>query len=262
MEFLKLLRRRSVLSELVYVGLNVALAIAVLIIVRTVESPIPAFILVLLSKWRVFAVRPRYWLANIQANFVDVVVSISVVVLMYGVGAHSAHGLALQIGIVALYIAWLVYLKPRSTKRSVVSQAGVALVVGTAALFTSSYNWPVELVVLGMAIIGYVVSRHALSQYEEDHLQFLSLMNGLIMAQLGWVLYHWVIAYSLPGLEVRIPQAAIVVAVVYFALYKVYDSYKRHDRVEPADVVMPILFSVGIVLTLTLFFSAIPIGTL
>lgn len=262
MEFLKLLRRRSVLSELVYVGLNVGLAVAVLIIVRTVESPIPAFILVALSKWRVFAVRPRYWLANIQANFVDFIVSMSVVILMYSVGVSGSYALVLQICIVALYIAWLVYLKPRSSKRSVVSQAWTALIIGTTALFVASYSWPVELVVLGMAVIGYVAGRHALTQFEEDHLQFLSLMCALVMAHIGWIFYHWVIAYSLPVVEARIPQVTVIVAVIFFALYKVYDSYKRNDKVEPAEVVMPVLFSVGIVLTLMIFFSAIPIGTL
>lgn len=262
MEFLKQLRRRSVLSELVYIGLNVALAIAVLIIVRTVESPVPAFILILISKWRVFAVRPRYWVANIQANFVDFIVSISVVVLMYSAAVSSTHILALQIIIVALYIAWLVYLKPRSSKRAVVAQAWTALIVGTIAIFISSYNWPIELVVISMALVGYVIARHALTQYEEDHLQFMSLTSALVMAQIGWIFYHWVIAYSLPVLEARIPQIAIIVAVFYFTLYKVYDSYKRHGRIEPADVVMPVLFSVGIIAVLLLFFSAIPIGTL
>ena len=80
------------------------------------------------------------------------------------------------------------------------------------------------------------------------------------MAQIGWIFYHWVIAYSLPVIEVRIPQVTVIVAVVFFVLYKVYDSYKRHDKVEPADVMLPILFSIGIVFTLMLFFSAIPVG--
>ena len=262
MQFLKILRRRSVLSELVYVGLNVALALAVLVIVRTVESPIPAFILVMLSKWRVFAVRPRYWLANIQANLVDFILSISVVVLMYSVGVNSVYGFALQIFIVAFYIAWLVYLKPRSTKRAVVSQAWISLVVGTMALFVLSYGWPIELIVIGMATIGYVAGRHTLTQFEEDHLQFLSLICALIMAQIGWVFYHWVIAYTLPIVEARIPQVAIIVAVIFFVIYKVYNSYKHHDQVEPADVVLPVLFSIGIIATLLFFFSEIPIGTL
>lgn len=262
MEFLKLLRRRSVLSELVYVGLNIGLAIAVLIIVRTVESPTPAFILVALSKWRVFAVRPRYWLVNIQANFVDFIVSISVVVLMYSVGIDHTYGLELQILIMGLYIAWLVYLKPRSSRRAVVSQAWVALTIGTAALFISSYGWLIEIVVVGMAVIGYVATRHALTQFEEDHLQFMSLMGALIMAQIGWIFYHSVIAYSLPVIGARIPQVAIIAAVVFFALYNIYSSYKRHDRVEPAEVAMPLLFSIGIILTLVIFFGPIPISTL
>lgn len=260
MELLKLLRKRSFLSELAYVGLNIALAIAVLVIVRTVESPIPAFILVALSKWRVFAVRPRYWIANIQANFVDFVVSIGVVALMYSVGLNSSYGLIVQIVMVAFYIAWLIYLKPRSSKQAVVSQAWTALLVGTTALFAVSYGWSIELIVGGMAIIGYVAGRHALTQYEEDHLQFLSLLSALIMAQVGWIFYHWAIAYSLPVIEVRIPQVTIIVAVLSFALYKVYNSYKRHDKVEPVEVAIPILFSIAIVVTLMLFFSAVTIG--
>ncbi len=262
MEFLKSFRRRSVLSELVYIGLNVGLAIAVLIIVRTVESPLPAFILVLISKWRVFAVRPRYWLANIQANFVDFIVSISTVVLLYGVGTIGSQGLLLQIALTILYVAWLIYLKPRSSKRSVVAQAWTAVIVGTTALFISSYNWPIELLIMGLAVVGYVAARHALTQYEEDHLQFLSLLNALIMAQLGWVLYHWVIAYSLPVIDIRIPQATLIIAVTSFVLFKIYDSYKRNDRIEPADVALPILFGVSIISVLLLFFSAIPIGVL
>lgn len=262
MEFLKSFRRRSFLSELVYIGLNIGLAIAVLIIVRTVESPVPAFILVLLSKWRVFAVRPRYWLANIQANFVDFIVSVSTVVLMYSVGVSGWQSLLLQILLTVFYIAWLIYLKPRSSKRSVVMQAWVSLIAGTIALFVSSYSWPIELVVIGMAISGYVSARHVLTQYEEDHLQFLSLLNAFIMAQIGWIFYHWVIAYSLPVIGARVPQVAIIVAVISFVMYKVYDSYRRHDRVEPADIVMPVLFGIGIILVLLAFFSAIPIGVL
>jgi len=74
MEFLKLSKRRSLLSELIYIVLNVALAVGLLVIVWAIASPYAAFALVLLSKWRVFAVRPRYWFANLQANMVDVIV--------------------------------------------------------------------------------------------------------------------------------------------------------------------------------------------
>ncbi len=72
MEFLKSSKRRSLVSELVYIALNVAFAIATLVIVLAIDSPLPAFALVLLSKWRILAVRPRYWFVNIQTNLVDI----------------------------------------------------------------------------------------------------------------------------------------------------------------------------------------------
>lgn len=261
MELLKTIRRRSFLSESVYIALNVALAVAVLAIVWTVASPLPALLLVLLSKWRVFAVRPRYWAANIQANLVDVVVSVSVVVLMYHVGS-SAYGFMMQALLAVLYVAWLIGLKPRSTRRAMVAQAATALLAGTAALFTVSFAWPLEIIVLGMALIGYVTARHVLTQFEEDHLQFLSLLWAFVMAQLGWILAHWVIAYTVPFIEVQIPQAAIIVGLVAFVVYRIYASYRRHDKVRSADVVLPVLFSVSLIFVLVVFFSGLPTGVL
>lgn len=261
MELLKKIRRRSFLSESAYVALNIALAAAVLAIVWTVASPVPALLLVLLSKWRVFAVRPRYWLANIQANLVDVIVSVSAVMLMYSVGEFT-HGLMIQVALSVLYVIWLVIVKPRSSKRAVVAQAGVALVVGTTALLVASYSWPKELIVLGMAIIGYVTARHTLAQFEEDHLQFLSFAWAFVMAQLGWVLSHWVVAYTVPYIEIRLPQAVFVIAAVAFVAYNVYASSRQNGQVRAADIALPVLFSLSIVIVLMLFFSGIPIGTL
>ena len=47
MEFLKSSKRRSVISELIYIVLNVALAIVSLGVVWAIESRLPAFVLVL-----------------------------------------------------------------------------------------------------------------------------------------------------------------------------------------------------------------------
>src|SRR5690349_19416910 len=138
MEFLRSSKRRSLVSELVYILLNIALAVGVLAVVRAIESPLPAFALVLLSKWRVLAVRPRYWFANIQANMVDIIVSLSVVVLLYA--ASSAF--AVQIVIALLYIGWLLFIKPRSKRIFVAAQAGAAIFLGVTALMSISYDWP------------------------------------------------------------------------------------------------------------------------
>ena len=78
MELLKSVRKRSFLSKVAYVILNIALAVALLVIVIVVNVPWPALGLVLLSKWRIFAVRSRYWIANIRANMIDLIVSLRI----------------------------------------------------------------------------------------------------------------------------------------------------------------------------------------
>ena len=92
MEFLKFARKRSFLSEVVYTALNVGLAIAVLLVVLYTQSIWFAIAVVILSKWRVFAVRPRFWWANLQSNLVDFIVSVSVVVVLLGGCRGFARG--------------------------------------------------------------------------------------------------------------------------------------------------------------------------
>lgn len=262
MEFLKTIRRRSFVSEVIYIGLNVALAVGVLIAVRATESPVPAFALVALSKWRVFAVRPRYWLANIQANLVDFIVSISTVLLLFSANANPSIGIVLQVVLTLLYISWLVIIKPRSTRRAVVLQAAAALFMGVTALYVVSYAWNDAWVVLIMGIIGYVTARHTLTQYEEDHLQFLSLLWALVLAQLGWVAAHWTIAYDIPYLMIRVPQVSIIVMCLGIVLFKAYDVYRRVGKVRMSDIGLPLLFSCSIVAILLIMYNRVETGAI
>ena len=87
MEFLRVVRRRrSVFNELIYILLNVGLATAVLAAIWATGSPWLGLLIILVSKWRVFAVRPRYWFTHVEANMVDIVVSVSVVTLIFLAG--------------------------------------------------------------------------------------------------------------------------------------------------------------------------------
>lgn len=260
MDFLKVAKRRSFVSGLVYNALNVALAIAVLIVVQTSGSPLPAFVLVLLSKWRVLAVRPRYWFAHVQANLVDFIVSIGLVILLSA--ANTKEGFWLQIIITVLYILWLLFLKPRSKRSLVVMQAGVAAFVGVTALFVVSYTWPSSLVVLLMWLIGYAVARHVLTAYEETHVLFLSLLWGFVFAEFGWLAYHWAVAYAIPGLVgIKIPQIAIILLAISFVVERAYESYSRHKSVRLADIMLPLLLSASVVALLLLRFNDVGLGS-
>ena len=86
MDLLKMHKRRSRLSEAAYIGLNIIFAVAILVLIRGSQSPWLALAVVLLSKWRTLAVRPRFWLANVIANMVDVTVGVSIVTLLFAAG--------------------------------------------------------------------------------------------------------------------------------------------------------------------------------
>jgi len=123
MELLKTVKRRTFWSELVYYVLNIGLAVALLVIAQAFQTPFPALALVVLSKWRIIAVRPRFWWANIQANLVDLTVGIGVVGLMYLPTSVFYFRVALAI----LYAIWLVVIKPMSKRWQVAMQSLIAI---------------------------------------------------------------------------------------------------------------------------------------
>jgi len=257
MDFLKTVRRRSFLSEIVYIVLNVGLAAVLVFLVRITGSPFPAFAFVILSMWRVLAVRPRFWVAHIQANLVCFIVSISFVVFLYVINLANIgdlNSLIVQSIVAVFFIAWSLFLKPQSKRFYVVLQAGVALFVGIAAIYTVSYGWLVLLVVLMVWIVGYATARHVLSNYEEPHLILLSLAWGLVMAEIGWLAYHWTIAYPiLPN--ILLPQISIITLSYGFLTYKMYDAYFHNQAIRFNDVFLPLSFAINISIVLMLFFN-------
>jgi hypothetical protein len=262
MELLKFVRRRSFLSEVVYTILNVGLAVAVVLTVYYTGSIGLGIALVLVSKWRILAVRPRYWYANFLSNLVDLIVSISVVILLFTITqapvSDTQEVALLGIGTV-LYILWLLVLKPRSKRSYMVAQAGVAMLLGTWALFTITYNAPVSIVVLGMWLIGYSAARHILSTYDDEtYTLFLSLIWGIVLAEIGWVAYHWAIAYSLPlTTSLLIPQVSIIATLAGFVAYKAYDSFAHHQKIRIADIILPLLFTLSVVVVLLVLFNRV-----
>lgn len=259
MEFLKSSKRRSLFSELVYIILNIALAVAILLVVRAIESPLPAFGLVLISKWRVLAVRPRYWFANVQANLVDIIVSLSVVVLLYA----ASGALVTQLLLTLLYVGWLLFIKPRSKRAYVTIQAGTAIFLGVTALMSVSFDWIASGVVVPMWVIGYSAARHVLGSYDDAHISFYSLIWGLVFAEIGWLAYHWTFAYSLPGAgDIRLSQAALVTLAISFLAERAYASYSHHGAVRSNDIILPALLSVSVILVLLTFFNKLGVGAI
>ena len=250
MDLLKMHKRRSRLSEVAYVVLNIGLAAMVFAIVYTANSPWLAIAAVLLSKWRVLAVRPRFWFANLIANMVDIIVGVSAVVLLVA----AQGGVVAQIIITLLYVVWLLFIKPRSRRVYVALQALIAIMVGITALSLVSYAWDSIFFVLAMWGIGYVAARHVLGSYEEPHTTLYSMIVAFMFAEFGWLGFHWLMAYPLPGSgNIQLSQLALLTALLTFVAERAFASYHKYGTVRQADVLPSIILAVALGVVMLIF---------
>ena len=87
-DFILARKSRNIASNIVHIFLNILLGILAVLITVFSASPWLGILLVLVSKWRIFAVRRRYLWLNLKSNLVDIIVGFSVVILAYFAG-HS-----------------------------------------------------------------------------------------------------------------------------------------------------------------------------
>ncbi len=252
MELIKSASRRTRLGEVAHVFLNLAYAGLLFGLVLAYQPPYLAYLVVLLSKWRVLAVRPRFWFANIQANFVDLLVGVSVVSLLWIANGDTS----VQLLLTGLFAGWLLILKPHAKRRWVIIQAGVMQAISLTALFSFAYLGPASVATAAGWLIGYIAARHALVSFkDEDDRTLLSLIWGFVIAELSWLSYHWTIAYTMSG-ELKIPQVAIVAGLLGFVAMKIYGMLHQNEgKLVFRDIRWPIVFVVLVMLLLLVRFN-------
>lgn len=252
MELLKTSQRRTNdFGDLLHAGAQVAFVILIGVLVLVFQLPAVAFLLAVLSKWRILAVRPRYWRANLVTNLVDLLFLIGVTALIikpYVIPVASESGgvdysaLVASLLWLAVLAVWQVWLKPRTSQSMVILQAGTAQFVALVALATyvgttpglSTMNQVVlVLLTIGAWAIGYAAARHAISSFEaEPKLHFLALLWGLVLASLAWLYGHWLHVYLLSP-DLQIPQLALVALLLGFCALRVY-AFQRHYNDDKA----------------------------
>lgn len=269
MELVRLVTtKRSRWSDILHVVLNIGYAFLLFVLVSPgVDLPLIALLLVVLSKWRVIAVRPRFWFANLQANSVDFMVGVSTWALMVLTAPHSGWVAAM---LALLYAGWLVVIKPHSTQRWVLLQAALGQFMALTAMFSFAHLFEYGQILRDSSLltvilawtIGYMSTRHALSAFHgEDERTFLSLGWGMVTAELAWLLHHWTIAHPLYTVEgvpdgklLMLPQAAIVITLLSFAAIKVYETLHRPDDKRAAkDTKRALIFVFSALLILFLY---------
>ena len=245
-------RSKSIISQAVYITLNLLLVVAVFGLVVVINSPVLACVLVVLSKWRIFAVRPRYWWANLRSNALDLIVGVSFALLIHLSGGDA---LVAQSILAVLYAAWLLVLKPSSKSFAVEIQAGVALFLGLTVLVSLTHNLHSAVLVISSFFIGYIVANHVLSEEGNTNVRFVSFIVGLLLAELSWIAYHWLVAYTVPGTMLRIPQLAIIATISGFAALSVYRPYRDRGKLKLNDFILPVGFAAVTIFVIIVFFS-------
>jgi hypothetical protein len=178
-----------------------------------------AMAIVLLSKWRMFAVKPRHWVAHIRTNAVDIIVSLSLVAFMI---TSSGSGW-LQLFWLATFEIWLLFIKPRTSTLMVSLQALIALCLGTIGIFLAYETAPIAVYVLLTFIVAYFCGRHFFAAYDEPNAVQYSWLWAFFSASLVWILSHWLLFYDL------VAQPAVLLSVIGYGLAGLYYLHE-HDK--------------------------------
>ncbi len=206
-------------SHLLHIVLTILLPIVIFILVRIHFVEI-AIAVLLLSKWRMFAVRPRHWLANIRANAVDLLVGISIIVFMSHTDAQIVQAIWATV-----YALWLILLKPSATLLGVSLQALVGQTFGLMAIFLAWPSSPLYVLVAAAWAVCNVSARHFFTSFDEPYTRFLTDLWAFFGAALVWVLGHWLLFYGV------IAQPTLLLTVIGFGLATLY-YLDRTDRLS------------------------------
>ena len=246
-------KSRNIASNLVHIFLNILLGVGSVLVTVLSASPVLGLLLVLVSKWRVFAVRGRYLWLNIKSNLVDIIVGVSVVLITYYAGATFLPVDAL---LAIFYCVWLLFIKPMSSEKATLAQSLIAVFLGMSAAATAAANLNTIVVVLVAFLVGYAASRHVLVQSSDRDFTLMTLVCGLVFAEVAWLCQSWAIIYTFGASGIRIPQVAIILTIFAFVYnYARQAMIKYQDDFRFKHILGPVVFGVVLIGIIVIWFS-------
>jgi hypothetical protein len=228
-------------SHAFYYVYNALLPLLVFLLVRT-DFVQPALSLILLSKWRMFAVRPRFWVANIRANAIDIFMGVSVLAFMI-----NTHSEVAQFVWALLWIGWLIGIKPRADTLWVSIQAMIGFAVGLTAMFLAWDHAPLAILVGGAGLLCFFAAHHFFDSFDEPYTRMLAYCWGYFGAALVWVLGHWLLFYG------PVAQPTLLLVALGFGLGTLY--YLDHFDKLSLNIRRQVIFVMVAVLLVVLTFS-------
>ncbi len=252
-DFVLARKSRNIASTTVHVFLNILLGIGAVLITVFSGNPLLGIILVLLSKWRIFAVRSRYLWLSIKSNLVDLIVGLSIVFLAYYAGSSL---MLVHFILMAIYIIWLLIIKPLSSETATLAQSLVGVFLGISASTFITVSSDSFFAAITVFLIGYAASRHVLSQTNDKDFTLTTLVCGLIFAEVAWMCHSWSIVYTFGSTGIRIPQVALVLTIFAFIYNYVRQTMvRRQEDFRFRDIIGPVLFGLFLVGVIVIWFS-------
>jgi hypothetical protein len=241
----------SGIAPLLHVAFRVALPVVVFVLSSLSIGIWLPLLVVLLSKWRVFAVRPRFWPANLRANAIDIIFGVSIVVFMF-----NTDSLAIRLAWAGAYCIWLLFIKPKSGILPISIQSGLGQLAGLMALFIAWPDGPLLGLVLAVGLICYLAARHFFDSFNEPYARMLSYLWAYFGAATMWVLGHLLIVYPRP--DGPVAQVTLFLSVIGYTLGAIY--YLTHFDKLSTLVKRELLFLGGgavLLLLISLFYEGL-----
>jgi len=238
---LRKLKPTSGFAYFLHLALVLILPVAVYILVR-LDFVALALAMIVLSKWRMFAVRPRFWPANIRANAVDLMVGMSLVLFM----TQTTSGL-IQLLWTLAYAVWLLAIKPQSGILMVTLQASLGQLAALEALYLTWTGGPIIGLALLTGLFCFFAARHFFDVFEEPYARMLAYTWGYFGAALGWLLSHWLLFYGV------LAQPTLLLSTIGYGLAALY--YLDHEDRSSLTIRRQFIFIMLAIVVMVLAFS-------
>ncbi len=249
----------NLFSNFLYLAFSLGLIGGILLSINLLDSVLLAIALVFVAKWRVFAVKPRFWLTNLKAAMIDYFVGFGFVYLVY---LLTSEKLLFQVLTLAVYLFWLLAIKPKSDQRAMAFQSLIAVFLFNLVIFYVTSEVNLFLMIIIEFILGYSAAWHYLFNFDFDKKtkRLISGCLGYSFIVLFWLTWHWNISYGNVFQLIHVSQLAMISSLITYLLFVILEaSYINKDdrEVNIGKLIWPVVFVAGMIAMIIVGFSKI-----
>lgn len=217
---------RETSGRLTHHALSVALPITVYTFIAIFHIPWFAFSLILLSKWQIFVVKPRFWWTNIKFSAIDLIFKLSIFLLIllsqFKIDALVTKSTLilslLQFVLVGLYLYWNIHLRKQTSAKGMRLQALSAQFLALVSIaWLSGFSGPtipLSVALLGAWIVTYSSAQHALFAYEESAIPQIASLWALFATSLLFLQLIWAQNFLFFSSLLYIPLMPIIITAL------------------------------------------------